>query len=323
MAANYTLDEVVREYLIESGEPEAKRFRFQQMGIACLREMNMDFSGTPSVVTLPINDLDSVVLPKDYVKYTKIGICDYNGNIVQLGLNEDMKLMGEKNDCGNIMTIRESCSCGKRSCMNCNKQTSPSNCGCGNNSGNCGCNGQNAVNGCGGGGCSGACGGSCNGGCGGVPEFGAAYYGGGFYGALIPGWGWDGYSDNFRNGEVLGRFFGIGGGNSPAGYFKVNSNLGIIQIQNRCGNQIILEYLSDISMTDGEISVHPFLIFAIKRYIAWSSIVDNRSIPENHKQGRLKDFNLARRQAIKRFNSATQKEWLDVLRKYNMAAPRF
>ena len=297
MAANYKLDEVVREYLIESGQPEAKRFRYQQMGIACMREMNMDFSGSPTVVTLPISDLDTVVLPKDYVKYTKIGVCDFNGNIVQLGENPYMKLMGEKDDCGNIMSIQQTCSCGNRkSCMICNGQQNPSGqCGCGNN-----------------------CGGSC-----GQYDFGAGYAGSGFYGALIPGWGWDGYSDNFRNGEVLGRFFGIGGGNSPAGYFKVNDKLGVIQIQNRCGSSVILEYLADISLSEGDINVHPFLIQAIKRYLAWASIVDNMSVPENMKQGRFRDYSLAKRQAIKRFNSSTQKEWLDALRRYNMAAPRF
>jgi hypothetical protein len=319
VAANYKLDEVVREYLIESGEPEAKRFRYQQHGIACLREMNMDFSGSPSVVTLPVNDLDSVVLPPDYINYTKIGVCDFNGNIVQMGLNEDMKMLGDKNDCGSYKTIAESCRCGNdRSCSICNGQTNPSNCGCGSNCGGH-CSGQNPVNGCGGGGCSGSCGGTCAA----AGGFGAGYTGTGFYGALIPGWGWDGYSDNFRNGEILGRFFGVGGGNSPAGYFKVNNNLGVIQLQNRCGNQIILEYIADISLTNGDINVHPFLIFAIKRYIAWASIVDNMSIPEGAKQGRLKDYNLARRQAIKRFNSSNQKEWLDALRRYNMAAPRF
>lgn len=297
MAANYKLDEVVREYLIESGQPEAKRFRYQQMGIACMREMNMDFSGSPTVVTLPISDIDTVVLPKDYVKYTKIGVCDFNGNIVQLGENPYMKLMGEKDDCGNIMSIHQTCSCGSRkSCMICNGQQNPSGqCGCGNN-----------------------CGGSC-----GQYDFGAGYAGSGFYGALIPGWGWDGYSDNFRNGEVLGRFFGIGGGNSPAGYFKVNDKLGVIQIQNRCGSSVILEYLADISLSEGDINVHPFLIQAIKRYLAWASIVDNMSVPENMKQGRFRDYSIAKRQAIKRFNSSTQKEWLDALRRYNMAAPRF
>lgn len=323
MAANYTLDEVVREYLIESGDAEAKRFRFQQMGISCLREMNMDFSGSPSVITLPISDLDTVVLPKDFVSLTKIGVCDFNGNIVQLGENMDMKLMGEKNQCGDIMSIRESCSCGnKKSCMICNKQQNPSgNCGCG---GSGGCGGTcGSTSGFGtGGSCNGSCGGNCGGICG-QADFGAGYYGAGFYGALMPGWGWDGYSDNFRNGEILGRFFGIGGGNSPAGYFKINNKLGVIQIQNRCGNSIILEYLADITLSDGEINIHPFLVDAIKRYIAWAKIVDNLSISESAKESRKRDWNLARRLAIKRFNSATQKEWLDMLRRYNMAAPRF
>ena len=298
MAANYTLDEVVREYLIESGDSEAKRFRFQQMGISCMREMNMDFSGSPSVVTLPISDLDTVVLPKDFVSLTKIGVCDFNGNIVQLGSNEDMKLMGQKNDCGDIMSVREACACGNnKSCMICNGQQNPSGqCGCGNS----------------------GCGGSCGGGL-----YGAGYAGSGFYGALVPGWGWDGLSDNFRNGEVMGRFFGIGGGNSPAGYFKINNKLNVIQIQNRCGSSIILEYLADITLSDGEINVHPFLVEAIKRYIAWSKIVDNLNVSESAKDSRKREWNLARRQAIKRFNSATQKEWLDMLRRYNMAAPRF
>lgn len=322
MPANYKLDEVVREYLIESGQPEAKRFRYQQMGIACMREMNMDFSGSPTVVTLPISDIDTVVLPKDYVKYTKIGVCDFNGNIVQLGENPAMKLMGEKNDCGSIMSIRESCSCGNRkSCMICNKQQNPSGqCGCGNSGcgGTCGSTSGFST----GGSCNGSCGGNCGGICG-EADFGAGYYGSGFYGALIPGWGWDGYSDNFRNGEVLGRFFGIGGGNSPAGYFKVNDKLGVIQIQNRCGSSVILEYLADISLSEGDVNVHPFLIQAIKRYLAWASIVDNMSVPENMKQGRFRDYSLAKRQAIKRFNSSNQKEWLDALRRYNMAAPRF
>src|SRR3990167_9608425 len=57
-----------------------------------------------------------------------------------------------------------------------------------------------------------------------------------------------GYSDNdYRNGEVLGRQFGLGGGNNTRGYYKFYESEGYIALQNYSGETLWMEYVADLS----------------------------------------------------------------------------
>jgi len=52
--ANMTLDQTVREYLIENQYPEHRYIQALQFGISCLRELNLDVTGVPVSVDLSV-----------------------------------------------------------------------------------------------------------------------------------------------------------------------------------------------------------------------------------------------------------------------------
>tara|TARA_R110000772_G_scaffold155490_6_gene266582 strand:+ start:144 stop:914 length:771 start_codon:yes stop_codon:yes gene_type:complete len=101
---NMTLDQVVREYLIEHALPDHKYFQALQLGISCIRELNFDVTGSPVVVNLPVNEDDTVDLPDDYINYIRIGFCDKYGDFKELGKNKSICLNRTLDDCGAITT---------------------------------------------------------------------------------------------------------------------------------------------------------------------------------------------------------------------------
>lgn len=97
-----TLDQLIREYLVEIGEDTTHKYRrFLQYGISGLREFNLDTNGVPTTVILPVNANDTVNLPDDYINYIKIAICSDDGNLHALGFNPNMCLPRDLDDCGN------------------------------------------------------------------------------------------------------------------------------------------------------------------------------------------------------------------------------
>jgi hypothetical protein len=99
----YTLSQIVEELLIELGEGQSNKFpRFYQLGLSFLRQKHFTTTGVPKVAVLELNDNDTADLPNDYVRYTKIGI-SINGQIISLGLDNNMGLTNSYDDCGNVI----------------------------------------------------------------------------------------------------------------------------------------------------------------------------------------------------------------------------
>ena len=85
-----TLDELIREYLIENGESgEHKYSRCNQIALSAIREMNMDVNGLPKATFIDVNKKNfTAQLPKDYITHNRIGVVAY-GNIFQpLGIED-------------------------------------------------------------------------------------------------------------------------------------------------------------------------------------------------------------------------------------------
>ena len=219
----------------------------------------MDASGAITTVELPVTSLQTVNLPNDYIQYTKIGVCDGRGNIIELGLNSNMCLDRSVDDCGNPIAPGVS-------------RTSSSNSG--------------------------------------------------YYPASLTV-AWEGFSDNFRNGEFMGRFFGIGGGNNAYGYYRIDRANGVIQLGDTKAYTIVLEYIADLEQINGEFIVHPFVVNSLKEWMYWRSIAKNRSVGLGEKQLAEKSYRTAYINMTRRFNTSTIGEWYAALRKGNTAAPRF
>jgi hypothetical protein len=250
----YTLDQVVREYIIETDSAEQKYFKFLQLGISGLRELNMDISGMPKVVELEINsDTDTVVLPQDFIDYTFIGVCGANGTLQSLGLNNKTCLPVGKNDCGSYVA---------------NKNKFPQ--------------------------------------------------GSGTTSVSSASW-----SDHYRNGQLVGKFYGLGGGNNSIGEYKINKAQGTILIgANSNISTIVLEYIADVESVDGDFIVHPYLIEAIKAYIYHKERAFNDKYPLGVKQLAERKYRDARRKVTARYMSFTKDEALQTIRKAIKLAPK-
>lgn len=253
---SYTLDQIVREYLIELGDVNLNRYpRVLQYGISGLRELQMDVSGTPTSVILPVTDTDIVNLPNDYINYTRIAIPGTDGQLHSLGVNPNMSLKRDYTNCGVIT-----------------KDT-------GTNTGT---------------------------------EV-AAYL------------GWEWYTDNFRNGEFTGKFFGLGGGNNVNGYYRIDLEHGVIQLSeiSNTTTHIFLEYISNLNSVNGNFMVHPFILESLKAWIYWKSIERNRTYGLGEKQMAQQNYMKAYANSLARFNSATFEEWNATFRRSTMLTPKY
>jgi hypothetical protein len=86
---------------------------------------------------------------------------------------------------------------------------------------------------------------------------------------------------------------------------------------------IVLEYLSDITASEDDFVVHPFLIETVKNWMYWKYIARDRNRNANEKEMAMIDFQKAERTARIRFNSRTADEWLAAFRHGNQASPKF
>lgn len=252
---NLTLDQVVREYLIEGGDENMNRYaRMFQIAIAGLRELNMDTSGGVTSAELEITDSDMANLPTNFLSLIRVAICDGSGNLKALGMDPNLCLPRTYDECGNDAR------------------------------------------------------------CGDSNSFGFGVY----FNNL------EGYSDNYRNGECVGRMFGIGGGNNAYGSYRIDMQRGTINfgglIDRGC---VVLEYLANLSMVDGKYQVHPFIVESLKSYMYWKDIWRNGTKNLGDKELAKRQFYLDEKQSRRRFNNTDIQTWLQALRFGNKAAPKF
>ncbi len=251
----YKLSDVVKEILIEMGDSNMNRYaRAYQLATSCLRSLNMDLSGLPKIVSLTIKDNDTVDLPNDYLQYSKIAICGRDGQLHALGLNNNLCLNPNYDDCGDVT-----------------RHTSTN------------------------------------------PTTGDSFI------------GWDYYSDHYRNGELMGRFFGIGGGNNANGSFRIDkaNNQILLAGLNYRISEIVLEYISDINAVDEDYEVHPFIIETIKDYVYWMIIARNLKVGLGDKQLAEKKYWNSYRASKNRFASFTVDEFKEAIRTGNLGSPKF
>ena len=137
------------------------------------------------------------------------------------------------------------------------------------------------------------------------------------------GFNWDGLADNLRNNELVGRMFGIGGGNNQYGYYRFNLKSGKIELGGCHAKHIALEYLANPEMIDGEFHVHPYLVQALKAWIRYEELVENVKAPLGLLEARRSEKYNEMRLAVARFNMPVMTELMDAMRKFNMLALKF
>jgi len=143
---------------------------------------------------------------------------------------------------------------------------------------------------------------------------------------------------SYRNGEFMGRIFGVRGGINPFGQFRIDreNSLIILTDLNRHVNSgrkvnsntipihtIVLEYIADINKVDKDFVIHPFMIEALKAWIYFKAVQRDRVQRGGTKDRARRDYYTEARWAKKRFTSATLKEWTAAFRSGNLAAPKW
>lgn len=130
-------------------------------------------------------------------------------------------------------------------------------------------------------------------------------------------------ADNYRNGEMMGRMFGIGSDVNLLGSYRIDKGANQIRLSGlSISSTIVLEYLSDVSVSnDGDFTVHPFAIAALKDSVHFQSKVrGNKPLGE---QQMAKDLAKISRHIMKhRFMSHTTQEWSDAMMSCIKAVPK-
>jgi len=132
----------------------------------------------------------------------------------------------------------------------------------------------------------------------------------------------DNIASHYRNGEMVGRFYGEGGGYNANGQYVLDKERGVIQLSSVSAEEIVLEYIADITKIDGSFRVHPYIIETLKAYMAWSSIRRKRAESAQEKELARRDYYNERRIASVRFNSFTMEEAKATIRKAFKLSPK-
>ncbi len=131
-------------------------------------------------------------------------------------------------------------------------------------------------------------------------------------------------SVHYTNGENVGRYFGLGGGNNINGGFKIDKNYQQIQLDRyQGGATITLEYLADPNKTDGEFTVHPFAIETIKAWIDWKLTENNANIGAGVSERKRQLYGGNKKLLRSRMSSKSVQDLLQAFRKGNKASPKF
>lgn len=123
-----------------------------------------------------------------------------------------------------------------------------------------------------------------------------------------------------------GAQFGVGGGNSGIGYYRLSKSSNQLYLSNMnilAGTSLILEYVADVESDGVDFSVNAFIIETIKMYISWRYVMGDRNTSLGEKQTRERLYYNALRISKARYGSSTPEEWAAALRSTSQATVRF
>lgn len=113
---------------------------------------------------------------------------------------------------------------------------------------------------------------------------------------------------HYRNGESLGAYFGVGGGNNALGYYRIVEEYGEIHFGSLTSGTVILEYLSDIDKQGSDYAIHPYLVEVVKAWLGWATIRNKKGVPQGELQQKRFEYYNQRRLAGQRYTSFTLDE---------------
>jgi hypothetical protein len=108
------------------------------------------------------------------------------------------------------------------------------------------------------------------------------------------------------------------------GFYKIDKEANqIVLSSDFSGTEIVLEYISDGSTSDGEYQIHVFAEEALRSYVWWKHLQRKRNVNANEKMMARKDWYNEKRIATARFSYFNKEEALQASRKHNKQSPKF
>lgn len=87
----YTLDSIVRSYLIDRGQDSMHEYpRTLKAAISTLKDLHYDVSGVPKVEVLTVEDNGRATLPPDVIRVIRLGFSDGNGRYVEIYTDDNL-----------------------------------------------------------------------------------------------------------------------------------------------------------------------------------------------------------------------------------------
>lgn len=103
-----------------------------------------------------------------------------------------------------------------------------------------------------------------------------------------------------KDGQYNGRSFGAGGGGSSNGTYKVYKQDGYIAVSGVTVSKLVLRYLATLKQVDGNFLVDEYYVEALKDWIWWKYVQNQRSYGLAEKQLAQADYFREKKKAINR-----------------------
>lgn len=84
------LDTIITDYLVETEQSNHKYFKLFHLGFRGMEQLGLDFFYQIKSVKLPVLGNKTVVIPADYLNYTKCGVLNGRGEIIPLKYNNSL-----------------------------------------------------------------------------------------------------------------------------------------------------------------------------------------------------------------------------------------
>lgn len=134
-------------------------------------------------------------------------------------------------------------------------------------------------------------------------------------------WNW-GYYYGYSNVVTGGAQYNLGGDRGQISYYRINERAKQIQFGNDFAGTIVLEYLSNPALVDGEYEVHEYVKQALVAYISWAMVRNKEGVPASVIMQRRSEYYNQKRLSKIRYQSFTNDEKWQAVRKNYTQTPK-
>lgn len=129
--------------------------------------------------------------------------------------------------------------------------------------------------------------------------------------------------DHYRAGNYVGELYGAGGGNNPAGYFKVDKQMNLIQFTPEVPRtEIVLEYVSDASTVNISTIIPTELAEVLRQYTHWQLEEFSNKSNESKVYRAFGRYNRAYQDNKDRMSLVTVEQYLDACWSTYQSSPK-